>query len=311
MTSLPVPRRTWPLPELPGVTGTEPRALADDAPVGSRRRLVLAMAAFTTFVEVLSVAGLVPTIPIGSLDLPLSTIPALALAVACGERLLGRSTHRTAAIGYWITIAILLPVLGAVFAQRDQIGLWVGLLAASAGEELVYRLAIPAVVAAGLRLGGVRADWARIAGLALAGVWFVVLPGHVEQMDSVASALPFISFAALSALLVYRSGSIVPMAVGHAVINMLTVLMWSEAVAADERGMALTCVLGLLVVAYGRPRRLTVSDHGGLLDTRTGLEVSVIDLCDGRAASVTLSDGQTILVDGPHAKDHLTVDGPR
>jgi hypothetical protein len=257
------------------------------------------MAAFTTAVEVADIVDAVPNIPIGTLDLPLSIIPALGLAVACGERLLGRSAGRRAAIVYWAVIVGVLPVLAGLFVRTGRPGLWVSLLAASVNEELVYRLAIPAVIAAVLRAGRVRSDWARMAGLGLAGLWFVLLPGHREQMDSPASAVPFVAFALFAALLVYRSGSILPMAAGHAVVNMLTVLMWDEAVAADERGMALACVLGLLVVAYGRPRRLTIGDDGRLLDTRTGLEVSVVDVRDADHPTVTLTDGRTLRADSP------------
>lgn len=263
-----------------------------------RRRLVLAMAAFTTVIEILSIAELVPTVALGTLDLPLSIIPALGLAVACGERLLGRSSLRTAAILYWIVIGAVLPLLAVRFAQTGRFGLWVSLLAGSASEELIYRLAIPAALAAILRATRMAPSQARIASLGLAGLWFVLLPGHREQMDSVASALPFVAFALLAAVLVYRSGSVLPMALGHAVINMLTVLMWNEAVAADARGMGLACILGLLVLGYGRPRRITVSNDGGLLDTRTGLEVAVVDLRDGQPASVTLTDGRTVSVGG-------------
>ncbi|CAN5524191.1 hypothetical protein BH10ACT1_BH10ACT1_07160 [soil metagenome] len=273
-----------------------------EAPAGSRRRLVLLMAAFTTAVEVASIAGAVPDIPFGSLDLPLSIIPALGLAVACGERLLGRSTARRAAIGYWVVIAMVLPVLAVLYVRQGRLPLWTSLIVASVSEELVYRLAIPAVIATLLRIGRVRADWARMASLAFAGLWFVLLPGHREQMHSVASAVPFVAFAALSALIVYRSGSVLPMAAGHAVINLLTVLVWSEAVAADARGMGLACVLGLLVLAYGRPKRITISDDGGLVDTRTGLIVTGIDLRDGHPTSVTLADGTRLRVTGalPH-----------
>lgn len=295
MTAVPVLHHAGGLPAIPQ---SAPPGVAVAPAAGARRRLVLAMAAFTTAIEILSIADVVPGIRVGALTLPLSVIPALGLAVACGERLLGRSTRRGAALGYWLSIAMILPLLAVLFARSGRIGLWVSLLAASAGEELVYRLAIPAVVAAVLRYGKVRSDWARIGGLALAGLWFVLLPGHREQIDSVTAALPFVAFAILSALLVYRSGSILPMAAGHAVVNMLTILMWNEAVAADARGMGLTCVLGLLVVAYGRPRRLTIADDGGLIDIRTGLGVSEIDLRDGRPASVTLVDGRTLVIDG-------------
>jgi hypothetical protein len=101
-------------------------------------------------------------------------------------------------------------------------------------------------------------------------------------------------------VLVYRSGSVLPMAAGHAVTNLLTVLVWNQKVATDARGMSLACVLGLLVLAYGRPRRLTLDDDGGMLDTVTGLGVAAIDLRDGHPPAVILTDG-TALAMGSNA----------
>ncbi|QXC59918.1 hypothetical protein KSP35_16265 [Aquihabitans sp. G128] len=296
MSVLPVLHHPLHLPDRPIRRATVP---AVKTPAGYRRRLVLLMAAFTTAVEVASISGAVPNIPFGSLDLPLSIIPALGLAVACGERLLGRSTQRGAAIVYWLAICVLLPVLAVVYARDGRIELFTSLTVASMSEELVYRLAIPAVIGVVLRFVGLRPDRARVASLAFAGLWFVLLPGHREQMHSLGTALPFVAYAALAALIVYRSGSVLPMAVGHAVINLLTVLVWSESVAADARGTGLACTLGLLVLAYGRPKRITVADDGGLVDIRTGLDVASIDLRDGRPTSVTLSDGSSVVVQGP------------
>ncbi|MCU1498743.1 MAG: hypothetical protein JWM47_2696 [Acidimicrobiales bacterium] len=257
----------------------------------ARRRLVLAMAAVTAAAEVATVAGALPTLSFGSLPLPLSILPAVGLALVAGERLLGRSTARRAAIGYWVAIAVLLPVIALLYVRDGRFALFTSLAAASASEELVYRLAIPAVLAIALRFARVRPDRARVASLALAGLWFVVLPGHREQMHSLASALPFVAYAALAAVLVHRSGSVLPVAAGHVVINLLTVLVWNETVAADARGMALACLLGLLAVAYGRPEPITIGDDGSLIDTRTGLAVTTIDLRDGYPATVTLADG--------------------
>ena len=64
----------------------------------------------------------------------------------------------------------------------------------------------------------------------------------------------------------------------------------------DFAGMGLACVLGLLVLAYGRPRRMTITDDGRMVDTVTGLSVATIDLRDGRPATVTLTDGTEIEV---------------
>lgn len=277
-------------------------AFETDAPAGSRRRLVLTMALVTVLVEIAAMSGAVEPIWVGGIPIPLSFLPGMGLAAVCGERLLGRSTARPAAVAYWTAIVAVLAATASIYLRYGHLDLWTGLVAASLNEELVYRLAVPAVVAFVLRVGQVRPDIARIASLVVGGAWFVLLPGHREQMSTAAGALPFIAFAVLAAVIVHRSGSILPMAAGHAVSNLLTFLVWGDAVRSDARSMGLACVLGLLVVAYGRPRRLTLDDHGGMVDIRTGLAVTAIDLREGRPATVTLADGRTIEVDGQLVK---------
>lgn len=276
------------------VDGPEP------ARTTARRRALLSVAAVTTAAEVATIAGVLPTVSFGSLPLPLSILPAVALAVLAGERLLGRSTFRRAAAGYWVAIGATLPVLAVLYVRDGRFALFTSLATASASEELVYRLAVPAVIATALRCVRVSPDRARVASLVAAGLWFVLLPGHREQMHSVASALPFVAYAALAAVLVHRSGSVLPVAVGHVVINLLTVLVWNETVAADARGMALACVLGLLALAYGRPEPITIGDDGALLDTRTGKLVTTIDLRDGYPTTVVLADGTSLAVPSLH-----------
>lgn len=263
-----------------------------------RRHLVLALAGLTTVVEAAAVLDLVGGVPVGALHLSAGIVPATLLAAAAGTRLAGRSARRRYAIGYWVLVAVLLSCLAAAFVQQGRFPLWISLMTAALGEELVYRLAVPTAVAALLRRIGVGPARARISGLALAGAWFVVLPGHVDQMDTVAKALPFVAFAALSAFVVHRSGSVLPMAAAHAVGNLFTVLLWNDTVAADVRSMLLSCVLGLLVLAYGRPRRLAMDPGPLLVDTWTGLEVATIDLREGRPHSVHLTDGTVVRVEG-------------
>jgi hypothetical protein len=283
---------------LEGTSGADGLAStgSGDAPTSPRRALILALAGLTAATEAASVAGWLPDLSVGDLEISISLLPALVMAVACGPRLLGRSTVRRAAAGYWIAAGILVPLLGIIYWRVGRMEWYPGLISAALGEELTYRLAIPAVIGAALRLGHVRPNTARVAGLALAGLWFILLPGHTEQMGSPAGAMPFIAFASLSAVVVYRSGSILPMAVGHAISNLLTVLMWQKALPTDYRSAGLACVLGLLLVAYGRPSRLTVGDEGELVDTRTGLTVTAIDLRDGQPAAVELTDGRVVPV---------------
>jgi hypothetical protein len=279
-----------------------PVPATESQPTRSRRNLVLTLAGVTSVTEAASVGHLLPDLPVGALDLSIALLPALVLAIACGSRLLGRSAIRRAAAGFWIASAVLLVGLAGAYLREGRfVDFYPALVAAALGEELIYRLAIPAAIAAALRVGGVRPNAARIAGLAGAALWFVLLPGHREQVTNPAGIIPFVAFAALSAFIVYRSGSVLPMAIGHAVSNLLTVLMWREAVPADARSVGLACVLGLLVLAYGQTRTITHGDDGRLLDVRTGLAVVAIDLRDGHQATVQLTDGRTLPVDGDFA----------
>lgn len=264
--------------------------------LSSRRTLVLGLCGITMIVEVLSIAGLVPKLIVGGLPLSFSLLPAMALGLACGSRLLGRSAVRRAAVVFWSLAGLLLAGITALFVREGRLELVPALVLAALDEELVYRLAIPAVIAAALRLGNVRPNPARIAGLVAAAFWFCLLPGHLEQVATPAGFGPYVAFASLSAFIVYRSGSILPLAIGHAISNLLTFLMFGAAVTADARGLGMASILCLLVLAYGRPRRITVGDDGGLVDTQTGLSVTAIDLRDGQPALLELADGRYLPV---------------
>ncbi|HEY4378430.1 MAG TPA: CPBP family glutamic-type intramembrane protease [Acidimicrobiales bacterium] len=267
-------------------------------PVTSWRRIaVLVVSVITMGVEIALLLNKLGVVWFGDLPLSPSIFPAGVLALLCGGRLFGRSRTRGAAYGFWIAAGLAILALVVAYA-RQRLNLTVpALITAGFDEELVYRLAIPAVLAVLLRTVRVPAGAARIASLAIAAGWFVLLPGHRDQMHSAATAVPFLAYALLAALLVYRSGSIVPMAIGHAISNCLTILLWRNAVPADARSLMLACLLSLLVVAYGRPQRLVHSDAGGLVDVRTGLPVTLLDLRDDHPHVATLADGRVIALE--------------
>ena len=272
--------RTRPFPRHRSVT-----AAALDRPPGTDRRLfVLLLAAVTVAVEVAGLTGAITTIEVGRVILSPSLIPALVLAMACGDRLLGRARTRPAATAFW-TAAGLASVMGAVlYLHTDYPADVPGLILAALDEELVYRLAIPAVLALLLRSVKVSPPLARLAGFVVAGAWFVLLPGHREQMDSVAAVVPFLAFAGLSAVMVYRSGSVLAMATAHAVSNLLTILVWTEDVQQGARSAVLGSLLILMLFAYGHTRRYIETDSGTIIDLRTG-EIVLIDLRDRAGAS--------------------------
>ena len=240
------------------------------APRSGRRAAVLTLAAVTMAVEVASLADLIPGIVIGRFRISPSVIPALVLAVVCGDRLLGRSRGRHAATAFWVLTTAAFVTAVFAYLRVDRPLDVPALVLAAFTEEMVYRLAIPAAVALGLRTGLVPDVPARITAFVVAGVWFAFLPGHRAQIGTPAEAVPFLAFALLSALLVYRSGSVLPMALVHASSNLLTLLMWNDGVDQDARSAVLGCLLVLLVVAYGRTRWLVHGDDGRIIDIRTG-----------------------------------------
>ncbi len=260
---------------------------------GSRRRLVLAAAAVTVITEISGLVGITPAIGLGGLELSMALVPALALGAACGDRLFGRSSLRRVAASYWIGTMLLLTVLLAFYVVYETVQMFAALVLAALGEELVYRLAAPAVFAVILMFAGVEAKRARLAGLALAGTWFVLLPGHHSQMTSGAGPVPFVAFAILSAALVYRSGSVLPMAMAHAIVNLVTALVWSDVLPADARVVSATAVLGLLTLAYGMQRRVAEDGRGRMIDTVTGLAVVEVTEVDGDSFA-RLADGTLI-----------------
>jgi len=272
--------RTRPYPRHRSVT-----AAALDRPPGTDRRLfVLLLAAVTAAVEVAGLTGAIPTIQVGRIVLSPSLIPALVLAIACGDRLLGRARTRPAATAFWMAAGLAF-VLGAVLYLRTDYPADVpGLILAALDEELVYRLAIPAVLALLLRAVKVPPPLARLTGFVVAGLWFVLLPGHREQMDTAAAVVPFVAFAGLSAVMVYRSGSVLAMATAHAVSNLLTILVWTEDVQQGARSAVLGSLLILMVFAYGHTRRYVETDHGTIIDLRTG-EIVLVDLRDRTVGS--------------------------
>jgi hypothetical protein len=272
--------RTRPFPRHRSVT-----AAALDRPPGTDRRLfVLLLAAVTVAVEAAGLTGAIPNIEVGRVVLSPSLIPALVLAIACGDRLLGRARTRPAATAYWVAVGLAFVMGAVIYLRTDHPADVPGLILAALDEELVYRLAIPAVLALLLRSVKVSPPLARLAGFVVAGVWFVLLPGHREQMDSIAAVVPFLAFAGLSAVMVYRSGSVLAMATAHAVSNLLTILVWTENVQQGARSAVLGSVLILMVFAYGHTRRYVETDSGTIIDLRTG-QIVLIDLREQRAGS--------------------------
>ena len=183
-------------------------------------------------------------------------MPALVVLAMLGRRAAGRARDLDAAAVYWVT-ALAGICLSTILLDREGHLLdSLAIVLAALDEEIVYRFAVPTVVAGILLVFHVPSRPSRVVGLVVAGVWFVLLPGHRDQVHRAADVLPFIAFATLAAIVVYRSGSILATTATHAVMNMLTIIAFGGAMSQATRSVATAVLLLLLVSSYGfaRPR---------------------------------------------------------
>ncbi len=240
------------------------------------QRLLLVVASVTVLTEVASLLNLLPGIPVGRYELSASVVPALLLVPVLGSRLFGKTYDVHAEVVFWAAASI---ALFAVAIQFIKLGDWLtvpAIFGAALDEELVYRLAVPLVISAALVGWGVRAHRARVIGFVIAGLWFVSLPGHRMQMGSLAEALPFLGFATLAALVVYRSGSVFALVAVHACTDFFNILAIQHHIGPTARALGLAALFTLLVMSYGaprpRPRSLrgvpTEPEHEPVIDLR-------------------------------------------
>ncbi len=187
-----------------------------------------------------------------------SMSPALVLAVVLvaliGPRHLGCSRRSLAAwrefllLGGSVLVVWCISYPQSVAEFRDV----EGIVVAVAGEELIYRLA--AVILFGAlcaRIAG--RDWRdtakwgtgpAIGGLVGAGLVFSSLPGHVEQMNSAANVLPFLSLAVLLGYTALRSGSLIPGFLVHLTIDLAALAFFAGAL---PNSLRLVVDLGALI----------------------------------------------------------------
>lgn len=266
------------------------------------RELVLAGAVATMVVEMASLA-LHVTLPFGSLELSASAVPSVLLLGLLGVRGAGRVVERDRLIPFWVAMAAGLA-LGVGLFSRTGDGIDVlGLLVAATNEEVVYRFAVPVVITAALMVLRLPAPPARFVGYVAAGTWWVLLPGHRAQVESVANLGTYVAFAIISALVVARSRALIPMSVAHCVLNVITFAQLRGDVTPASRSALVACLLFLLVGTFAWPDRKAPApvaapdgDAGDDLVSDT-----VIDLRDGHRPSVRRGDEVTWLDDDPAA----------
>jgi hypothetical protein len=248
-----------------------------------RQKVILLTALVAALVEIAGLLELVPRINLGRLVISPSIVPALVVVALLGRRIAGRARDIDAAATYWLTVGAGLFLSTILLDREGHLLDALAIAIAALDEEVIYRFAVPAVVAAVLVVFHVPSRPSRMIGLAVAAIWFVLLPGHRTQVHTVADVLPFVAFATLAAIVVYRSGSILATAATHAVMNMLTIISFGGDMTQTARAVATGVLLLLLVSGYGfvRPRA-----SGPEREDET-----VIDLRDGVTPSVSQDGG--------------------
>ena len=190
---------------------------------------------------------------------PMSPALPLGVVLACmvGLRRLGLDPANRRAWREFLVVSSA-SLVWAAYSYAVHIGGTseaIGLVVAALGEELVYRLAVLIVVGtlvARLTGHGWRnsEDWGPVAGitaLLAGGLIFTLLPGHVAQMNSALTALPFASLGVVLGYAVLRTGALFPAVVVHAFLNIATIAVLAGEVSAEMRtALALAALVALV-----------------------------------------------------------------
>lgn len=253
------------------------------------RTLVLGLAVITMVVEMGSLL-IDRNVHLGRMALSASILPSIALLLALGARSIGRPGDRERLVPFWIAIGSGLGLGAILFGRTGDLADLLGLVVAATNEEVVYRFAVPVVVTSALMVLRVPTSVARVVGYTSAGVWWILLPGHQAQTDSVATLATFAAFAVISALVVARSRALIPMAAAHCVLNIITMAQLRGEISAGGRGALCACLLFLLVGTFAWPGDRAIPATGDRRRVRRSHEDlvsdTVIDLRDGHRASV-------------------------
>ncbi len=242
-----------------------------------RRWGAVTLVFLTVLVEISAFTEQLSFLRFGAIQSSLSIVPALLLAVFLGRTIVGRQGSHDAVVTFWACAVVILSVAVIGFSRLDHPIELAGLVLVSVDEELVYRLALPVLLAAALVGFGLPRKWCRILGYTIAGIAWVLLPGHRAQMHNPAEVFTFIEFAFLMAVICLRSGSVLATATAHVCSNLLTVLVWREVLPQSDRSLMFGGLLALMLLAYGMRIRNPRTGIDGA-DGPHDVEEIVIDL---------------------------------
>jgi len=220
--------------------------------------LALAAAALAVAIDVVSAWLAEPEWYLGRILMSPALPVALVLVAAIGPARVG---FARASLRAWRELLVVGGVaIGAgSIAYARSIARWpevVGVVVTAAGEEVVYRLgAVLLVGAVCARLVG--RDWRDTAtwgsgpvlgGLVGGALVFSALPGHVDQMQGIGTALPFASLAVLLGYAALRTGSILPGIVVHVLLDFAAIAFFADAMSAAARVLVASVLLGAITL---------------------------------------------------------------
>jgi membrane protease YdiL (CAAX protease family) len=163
---------------------------------------------------------------LGPFTIPASAPVAIAILVLLGTGRAPRELAGWRLAGPWWRgfLALALPAAGGAVAAAVVVtgspGEVAGVVVHAATEEVIFRAAVPAIVAIAFGWVGVPPAAAGTIGVACSAWVFAVMPGHLQQMDSHADVLPFLAFGLAVGWAAWRTRSLLPGLVVHVLHNL-------------------------------------------------------------------------------------------
>src|SRR5690349_1195179 len=114
----------------------------------SRQKVVLGLSLLAAVVEILGLMRIIPGIDVGRFTVSPSVIPAFVIAGLLGRRIAGRARDLDAAAVFWVSVIAGIVVSLILLDREGHLADGFALLGAALDEEVIYRFAVPAVVAA-------------------------------------------------------------------------------------------------------------------------------------------------------------------
>jgi hypothetical protein len=227
-------------------------------------RRVLVVLAVAAFVELLTMAlRTAPLADVGFVGLPWAVVPcAIAVGVVANYPHRRKITITDARAFAYVALLVLGVVFGGLYVTSNGWGVTLAIIAAVSVEEVVYRFAVPVLVALGLQRFGVPQRNALLAGIALSVGLFALMPGHLAQLNSFEAWSALVAFSVLMSHAVWRGKSLFAPVVAHAIYDFATIGMQDGDISSLLRvaGAAATLFAMVIIAAHPKVRVIDIRE---------------------------------------------------